>query len=202
MSNDLMMRIKDQALIVLADYATCKLDFDWEWERKSVAIAQEIAERMINNYMALTGRKKVLPYITLAKARIEVMILEAARAKHDPWATCRDEGLRIRTAYDIARAIDSKAGEAHKFSVWSAHLYGVKGFGRNGASVLIAAPSMKKAVDMANAHFGLHENLSWASEHWSGGGTVGKRVATKIGIWVAADKFKTEDGYKLVWEPK
>lgn len=213
MSSDLMMRIKDQVLIVLADYQSCKLDeVDSEvfWERESLRVAIDITGRVIKNYMILSGRKKELPYITLAKAKIEALVQDAAKAKRDPWACCRDEGTRIRMAYDIARAIDEKAGAAHKFTVFSATVYSaskvLKGFKRGeshrGINLLIAAPSKKKGVEMVNDLLGGHETVSWANQHWTGGGTTGKKVATKIGIWAAEDGTFSADNYKLVWEPK
>ncbi len=58
MPNDMLMRMKDQILIVLADYQTCKLDeIDQKvyLERESNRVAAEITRRVINNYMINVG---------------------------------------------------------------------------------------------------------------------------------------------------
>lgn len=205
MSNDLLMRIKDQALLVLADYSTCKTDHSWEWEAQAPKSAAEIAKRMIDNYKTLTGRKKDEQFMARAQTKIEVVVLYAARAKHDPWAICRTEGDRIRAAYEIARAIEDAAGAAHKFSVWSGSILGVTGHGNRGVPCIVAAPSAKAAVEYLNAAVPhARETLSWFKEHWSGGGNTGNKLATKPGVWLGKKKGNTDvvGDYKLIWEPK
>jgi len=213
-TTDMMMRVKDQILIVLADYQSCKRDeiderLDLNFEQESNRIAAEVAKRVMSNYAILTNRKKVMPFMTLAQAAIEVYVLEQAEVKRDPWVLSRDEGSRIRAAYDISRIIEARAGKVHKFSVWSATVYSasklLKKFKKEhhrGIDLLVAAPSKKAAVKMINDLLGGHETLNWANEHWTGGGTVGNRVATKIGIWAAPDGFKKAEDYELIWEPK
>lgn len=221
MTADMMMRVKDQILIVLADYESCQVDdrgaLDCVPEMDGMAqrTAVEITDRIINNYMILTDRKKAPPFLPLARAAIEAYIKDAAVTKRDPWAVCRGEGTRIRAAYDISRLIEARAGKAHKFSVWSGIVYGAtakklmpkrKEEDRHrGIRILIAAPSAKKAVETLNEVLGCNENLSNFRDHWTGGGTLGNRVATKIGIWagVKDEQFAhTEKDWKLIWEPK
>jgi|CXWL01.1.fsa_nt_gi hypothetical protein len=220
MTADMMMRVKDQVLIVLADYQSCKRDeiderLDLNFEQEANRIAAEVAKRVMSNYKILTGRKNDLPFMILAQAAIEVYVLDQAKAKHDPWVLSRDEGTRIRAAYDISRIIEARAGKAHKFSVWSGIIYGAtakklmpkrKEEDRHrGIRILIAAPSAKKAVETLNEVLGCNENLSNFRDHWSGGGTLGNKVATKIGIWagVKDEQFAhTEKDWKLIWEPK
>lgn len=209
-----MMRVKDQVLIVLADYQSCKRDeidqkLDMNFESESNRVAIDVSNRVMNNYKILANRKNEAPFMSLARAAIEIYVKEAAVAKHDPWALSRDEGTRIRAAYDISRIIEERAGKAHKFSVWSTTIYSAnkllkkfKSDSHRGIDILVAAPSRKKAVEMINGAFGLHETVSHASSHWGGGGTVGNRVATKIGIWAAREGYKTKENYELVWEPK
>ena len=57
MPNDLMMRMKDQVLIVLADYQTCKLDTDAFLESDIGRTARDIAKRVVDNYSILSGRR-------------------------------------------------------------------------------------------------------------------------------------------------
>lgn len=209
MSNDLMMRMKDQVLLVLADYQTCKLEHEVYLDRETERVSSEIAKRVMSNYAILAKKKESEPYMDEARTEIEAVVAEGAKLKRDPWAVCRHESTRICAAYAISRIIEAKAGKKHKFSVWSATVYtgskALKGFKRgdhHGVSLLIAAPSKKKGVEMVNNLIGGHETVSWANDHWSGGGTIGDKVATKIGIWAAKDAHRTEDDYKLVWEPK
>ncbi len=210
MTTDMMMRVKDQILIVLADYQSCKRDeldhkLDLNFESEANRVAIEVSTRVMNNYRILTNRKKEMPFMLLAKAAIEVYVLEQAKAKHDPWVLSRDEGSRIRAAYDISRIIDSRAGKAHKFSVWSGQILGVTGYGNHGVPCIVAAPSAKAAVDYLNAAIPhARETLSWFREHWSGGGHTGSKLATKPGVWLGKKKGNTDvvGDYKLIWEPK
>lgn len=210
MTTDMMMRVKDQILIVLADYQSCKRDeiderLDLNFEQESNRIAAEVAKRVMSNYAILTNRKKVMPFMTLAQAAIEVYVLEQAKLKHDPWVLSRDEGSRIRAAYDISRIIDARAGKVHKFSVWSGSILGVAGHGNRGVPCIVAAPSAKAAVDYLNAAIPhARETLSWFREHWSGGGHTGNKLATKPGVWLGKKKGNTDvvGDYELIWEPK
>lgn len=210
MGNDLMMRMKDQVLIVLADYQSCSLEHEVYLDQEIERIGREVAKRIVSNYLILSGRKQLPKFMSSAKDRIEAEVMILGRAKRDPWAACRDEGSRIRVAYAVARIIEKAAGGAHKFSVWSCLVYTgnnpiLKKFkteDHRGVRLLIAAPSKKKGVEMVNQVLGAHETVSWANDHWSGGGTIGEKVATKVGIWAAKDEHVDEKGYKLIWEPK
>jgi len=211
MTANMMMRVKDQVLIVLADYQSCKrdeiderlnLDFDREVER----VSREIAKRVMSNYAILAKKEASEPWMDEARSEIEVLIAQNAKLRRDPWAACRHESVRIQASYAIARIIETKAGKKHKFSVWSATIYSatklIKMKDHRGAHILIAAPSKKKAVEMINEALGGNENLGWANGHWSGGGTVGNQVATKVGIWLGKSEYCEAEDYNLIWEPK
>lgn len=211
MTTDMMMRVKDQILIVLADYQSCQVDdrgaLDCVPELDGLAqrTAVEITDRIISNYMILTDRKKAPPFIPLARAAIEAHIKDAAMSKRDPWSVCRGEGTRIQAAYDISRLIDARAGKAHKFTVWSGSVLGVAGRGRSDVPCIVAAPSAKAAVDYLNAAIPhARETLSWFRDHWTGGGHTGNKIATKPGVWLGKSKGRTDsvEGYELIWEPK
>jgi len=214
-ATDMMMRVKDQVLIVPADYQTCKLDTDAFLESDIERTSREIAKRVISNYAILAKIEKNQPFLDQARDEVEALIRENAKLKRDPWASCRDEGTRIRVSYAISRIIEAKAGKRHKFSVWSGIVYGIRAkkliperkgeASHRGTRILIAAPSAKKAVEALNEVLGLNENLSNFRGHWTGGGTLGNKVATKIGIWIGIkdEQFPhSEDDYKLIWEPK
>lgn len=95
--------LRDQVRLVLLDYKSCKLDYDWEWEFKVNAIAGEIAKRIVDNYMVLAGMKK---RPTEAQEEIAKIIESEGVAEHDPWAACRNEeiiGLFMGAVEEIVR---------------------------------------------------------------------------------------------------
>jgi len=208
MANNLTMNIKDLMLSLLQLYAEAESTLGFETDVKRAA--EEIGGQAVKKYMEFVKLEKHLPFLDKAKARIMAGVEAGARLDQDPWDVCRTDNVRITFAYSIARIFEEEAGARHKFSIWSATVYSanklLKGFKRGeshrGIDLLIAAPSKKKAVSMINNLLGSHETVSWANQHWTGGGTVGNKVATKIGIWAARDGYKTEEDYKLVWEPK
>jgi hypothetical protein len=199
MGNNLLMRMKDQFVSTLAVYETAQSTLGFEVDSKRAA--EEISEQIVKRYMALVKMAKRQKFVDEAKAEIAMVVDAAASLDKDPWDVCRNENVRIRVAYSFARIIEKKAGDRHKFSVWSGWLHGAGAKGK-GLKFLIAAPSRKAAVAMLNAHFKMHETVNWANEHWSMGGTAGESVATKIGIWTNPDEYCEEKDYKFVWEPK
>jgi len=113
MPSDLMVSVKDQVLIVLADYQSCKRDdidqkLDLNLDREIGRVSIDIASRVMKNYAILANRKKLMPFMTLAQAAIEVYVREQAELKHDPWALSRNEGIRIQAAGDIVKLIEDR----------------------------------------------------------------------------------------------
>lgn len=105
--------LRDQVRIVLSDYKTCKFDYQsasqaWhlEGEFKYEAISEEIAKRMIDNYMFLS-KAKVRP--VEAQAAIAQYIASEALVDKDPWAVCRGETKRILVEGDIIRIVEKMA---------------------------------------------------------------------------------------------
>lgn len=114
MPNDLMAKVKDQVLIVLADYSSCKRDeidqkLDLNLDSEIGRVSIDIAGRVVKNYMILSGRKNAVPFMTLAQAAIEAYVKEQAEIKRDPWALSRNEGIRIKAASDIIQIIEDRA---------------------------------------------------------------------------------------------
>jgi len=113
MPNDLMVSVKDQVLIVLADYQSCKRDdidqkLDLNLDSEIGRVSIDIATRVMKNYAILANRKKLMPFMTLAQAAIEVYVREQAEIKRDPWALSRNEGIRIQAASDIVQIIEDR----------------------------------------------------------------------------------------------
>lgn len=204
MGNNLLMRMKDRFVGTLAVYATAESTLGYEVDSKRAA--EEISKQIVTTYMSLVQMDRVQPFVLEARAEIAMMVLAAADLdKADPWVICREEGTRIRTAYSMARVLENKAGDRHKFTVWSGSILGVVGMGNRGVPCIVAAPSAKKAVEYLNTAIPhARETLSWFSQHWSGGGNTGEALATKRGVWIGTKKGRTDvvDGYKLAWEPK
>jgi len=208
MANPLTMRIKDLMISVLQLYAEAESTLGFETDVKRSA--EEIGEQAVKRYMEFVKLEQRLPFLDKAKARIMAGVDAGARLDNDPWDVCRTEKVRITFAYSIARIFDEEAGPRHKFSVWSATVYSaskvLKGFKRGeshrGINLIVAAPSKKAALSAINKLLGGHETMSWANDHWTGGGSAGVKVATKIGIWAAEDGTFNADNFKLVWEPK
>jgi len=101
-------QIKDQALIVLADYRTCKTDYAWEWEHKARPISEEIAKRMVSNFQILSGKRERTKAIERAEAKIADFLEDVAKRCQDPWAACRTEGTRLEHANEVARILRRK----------------------------------------------------------------------------------------------
>ncbi len=203
MGNNLTMRIKDEMLKMLATYETAESTLGFEVDSKRAA--EEISEQAAKRYMDIVKMSKRLPFVNESKIEIARGVGAAAQLDFDPWDVCRTENVRIRFAYSIARIFEDKAGARHKFSVWSGICYGSKTAYGKGTHVVVAAPSAQKAVASINEVLGGRENLSGFRDHWTGGGTVGEALATKIGIWAAKKKQSyphAESDYELIWEPK
>jgi hypothetical protein len=109
-----MSQVKDQVLIVLADYQSCKRDeidekLDLNLESETNRVSMDIASRVMKNYAILSGRKNVVPFMTLAQAAIEIYVQEQASLKRDPWALSRNEGIRLSAAKDIVKIIEDRS---------------------------------------------------------------------------------------------
>jgi GH18 family chitinase len=71
---------KDQVLIVLADYRSCKTDYAWEWEHEKDRVAEEMAKRMSRNFMCLAGLRELNARIDKAERKTRDMLLSEAEA--------------------------------------------------------------------------------------------------------------------------
>lgn len=203
MGNNLLMRMKDRFVGTLAVYAQAECTLGFELDRARAA--EEISKQIATTYMSLVQMDRTQPFVLEAMREIAMVVVAAADLDRDPWDICRSEGVRIRAAYGFARIMEKKAGDRHKFTVWSGSILGVVGMGNRGVPCIVAAPSAKKAVEYLNTAVPhARETLSWFSQHWSGGGNTGEALATKRGVWIGKKKGSTDviDGYRLAWEPK
>jgi len=99
-------QMKNQALIVLADYRACKTDYAWEDQARP--ISEEIAGRMVSSFQILSGKRVRTKVIERAEKKIADLLDDEARRYQDPWAACRTEGTRLEHANEIARILRRK----------------------------------------------------------------------------------------------